>query len=424
MAKHARFLGLLLAAAMFVGCQSPAKYQVWIEQLEKELRFQEDYIYELEYELEKLESELADRRGGKPPRVKLEEVPTPSPSGRSTFSPSSTEVGTPYELDIELPSAALPSGEAPRRLQAYEAPHGEPTPAVPPESPALFDPPPARPLMPEPVTDFELATLEFSEAECVGINDDGRSGDDALFIKLVGRNAAGQPLPLIEPISLAVWETAQEASGSARRLGVWHFSAGDVEQRSLLAAPDFGPAFELRWPGNAPRNSKLLVFARITTETGNELQVDHEFQVRLPGDPDDRFARRETPRNPSRNAEPQPTLAERLEPIAQAQPASADDHVDTSPDARHLDPLPRIADTPIGTGVVPPRVLPEGIPVRRLEPTPLQEEPPVSEQAVTAKETGKTSALRAETIGPPPATIYDSSERRTVGGRPVWRPER
>lgn len=321
-----RFMPICLALLGLAGCRSDPN----IALLERELRYQEDAIYELEDMLEDHRAALDDCQdenarlrerlgeGGEKPAASDSSVgdwppPKPKPDPRP---------GSPEIPDVEMtpPSVELPEGVAPRKtvpdtLKRFDRP-ADPAPLEPPEEPdapqeptsteALRDaqaPPPRRLDSRAPSRAIEKEATEVIEpvADQAGVESialgsqltggydaDGEPGDEGICVCLYPENGSGEFLPVAAPVSIALLDPAEK--GDAARVARWDFTAEEVGSAYRRSSLGKGAYLAMLWPEKAPRRDRLHLFVRLTTDEGRKLQIDQPISVALADSPTRRWA--------------------------------------------------------------------------------------------------------------------------------------
>ncbi len=263
---HIALAVLLLAGA---GCRTNTNQVL----LERDLRLQEDKIYQLECMLEDacaareatlreneaLKRELSGERGpgaaggGEPAGL-------PSVEPRRMREP---------EPKLELPKVEVPSIELPE--PGVETAPGSDT-APPAETKA--DKPD------EAVLDGPPATLVINQRLTGGMDRDGRPGDEGVMVAVEPRDAAGHLVNGPGKVSVVVLDPSLE--GEAGRVARWDFQPDEVPSHFQMTPLGRGLQFELPWPSEPPKNRDLQLFVRFTTLDGKKLTVDAPLRIRGP----------------------------------------------------------------------------------------------------------------------------------------------
>lgn len=336
--KPPRYLVILAICALSVGCRATKQDT---ELLERELRLQEDRIYELEYCLDAYEKRLlACRSENSALRRELRErggsgddfLPPRAPSapevelGPGGFLPERGEPGFPAELDPgqyeeappfnppiisppgeetyeEVPGARSTRGGSQRVSQipvaaaggAALAGHAAPRPGAARanasvgerlgRAEALLDrvaaahDPAER--VADPVHDLEVVDVTLNKMLTGGMDRDKRGGDEGILVVIEPRNHKNQIVQAFGQISVVVLDPA--LSGEDARIARWDITPQELEHR--FRGRQFGRGFqlELPWPGDPPQHSDLHLFVRFVGDDGRKLIVDRELKINPPG---------------------------------------------------------------------------------------------------------------------------------------------
>lgn len=327
----------ILLPALVAGCRQNHAAR---ELLERELRLQEDRIYELEAELEDVHRALCAIKQSPGGNELRDRSPVTSPDAPRTFDPPAstlappTSIGPPPSVDLGPPSVELPP---PSATMPGSAPKFQGPPAIVPPSADVPEglpgrvvpmPPATRPdgasagalpyksmsspkfLSPSvkgnpvfdssapvvsgvsPVAPPSAATTSAADTRLKtaslarttrGVNLDGRPGDDGVLVVVEARNARGEAIPPNAAASLVLIDPAVPGEGG--RYARWDFSADDTAALFREANGDAaaGSYFELPWPDAPPAHSRLKLFVRLTTSDGKQIQLDRDVTVDVGG---------------------------------------------------------------------------------------------------------------------------------------------
>lgn len=296
-----------------VGCRADPNTAL----LERELRFQEDAIYELEDMLEdhraaldacqeenaQLRERLGSADGEKPATSDSSVGDWPPPKPKSNPRPTSPEIPN---VEMTPPSVEMPEGVSPRKsvpdtLKRFHRP-ADPSPIEAPEepgSPAESEdsqaPPPPRRLnlsaksgatekeateIIEPVaSQAAVESIALGSRLTGGYDADGNPGDEGICVCLHPENSSGEFLPVAAPVSVALLDPAEQ--GDAARVARWDFTAEEVGSAYRRSSLGQGAYLAMLWPNEAPRRDRLHLFVRLTTEDGRKLQIDQPIAVAL-----------------------------------------------------------------------------------------------------------------------------------------------
>jgi hypothetical protein len=254
--KTRRILLLAVCGLCLSGCKSGKRNQ---ELLERELRCQEDQIYELEAALDQCESELESAR-----RENQTLKRDGAGSDRGPAGSSSVPI-------IDLPSdSGSPRSNPRRRQEEPSVPIVEPGEEFTPE-PATPGTPskPSASARPEP-SDRRIARIVLNKQLTGGLSHDHRGGDEGILVVFEPRNARGEMVA--EPGDVSIALVDPERSGPQARVARWDFAATEAfEQFHQTGALGRGYEFELPWPDAAPQSKKLELFVRYVTPDGRKL---------------------------------------------------------------------------------------------------------------------------------------------------------
>jgi len=264
---------------MAVGCRNDPN----IALLERELRQQEDKIYEAEDLAEDCKLELEScRRENAALKKRLEEAkagsgyldglaPPPGVTG-PTLPSGEKKLGSP---PVVLPAETEPSQEAPDTLEFPPPPEqNEPTP---PDN--LQDPASGEAAAHVETDNSKVARITLNRSLTGGNNADGQRGDEGITLLVEPRDAAGRLVLAAAPISVVMLDGA--LSGEAARVARWDFTA--EETRAMYRKTPLAEGFylEMFWPATAPTHENLHLFVRYTTADGRKLEADRPIEVAL-----------------------------------------------------------------------------------------------------------------------------------------------
>jgi hypothetical protein len=259
--KTRRILLLAVCGLCLSGCKTGKRNQ---ELLERELRCQEDQIYELESALDQCESELESARRENQTLKKGGAASDLSPRGSSNVP------------IIEMPSdSGSPRPNRPGRQDEPALPIVEPG--------EEFIPTPSNPgasARPEP-SDRRIARIVLNKQLTGGLSHQGKGGDEGILVVFEPRNARGEMVA--EPGDVSIALVDPERSGPQSRIARWDFAAAEAfEQFHRTGALGRGYEFELPWPDAAPQNKKLELFVRYVTPDGRKLLSEMTIRVDPP----------------------------------------------------------------------------------------------------------------------------------------------
>jgi len=328
-AKVRPLLLVACLACLPLGCKTtdPAA-----ELLESELRAQEDQIYHLDREVDRLYDQLASaRRNNQSLRQQLAKQPrggtdaaagssrprvdrgapanSPRPSAAESkprsnatgpsLPPAIVPVPDPNSMDpedLQVPQIELgPTHDSPRPSAANPAAEEEkapPTGQSPTEPPAggeasgRISPPrnerdpgddPDLAAASGEVPNVNVARIALNSRLTGGLDVDGQPGDEALVVVIEPQNSAGQYLPLPGDLSIEVIDP--QADPSLREFARWDFDASETVpfmKRSLLGK---GIHLNLPWPAEPPSTESMQLLVRYRTPAGTELVARREVRL-------------------------------------------------------------------------------------------------------------------------------------------------
>jgi len=330
-ARTLAILALALPAA--VGCRTDPR----IAPLERELRLQEDRIYELQDQVAQYEQELAacQARTTVPvgPAITQPAVTRPAagPSSGGARSepsrapaedrPGSTGPGSSGALGapkVELPARATPPGRIPPRLRSG----AEGTPSGP---DARETPKPDGSTWHPGADNRQVARITLNGLFTGGYDADGHPGDEGVAASIEPRDARGRLIAAAAPVSVVLLDPAEQ--GQSARIARWDFSAEEIAAMSQAAQGTEGIHLAMDWPDSPPAHGRLHLFVRYTTDDGRKLEADQEIAVDIHGRQTRRW-KATSPQTrpaepiraaarPTRRADPVPLRARPVEPAVE-----------------------------------------------------------------------------------------------------------
>jgi len=289
-------LGLLVLTVWTVGCSTPRG----TEALERELRYQEDMIYQLQDYIETYKSYLDEcrrenqvchqksgvpgqkhspfgsaRKSGdvqlvppavklpgkiKPPKIELPSIEQDSLNRLDGGALSSDAViAQLIDTDWAYP---LPDKVALARYQESIVKHSTvPTPLV---DNLLLDP--------------VIKSLTLGQ-QSVGVYS-GKPGSGGIWILLEPRNAVNQVVRPTGELSVAVLNPKAYSEKQAR-IANWKFSPEQMEVITRGMPPGEGLLLELPWLNKPPEQKVMQLYLRLITPDGDRLVADHLIDVSL-----------------------------------------------------------------------------------------------------------------------------------------------
>jgi hypothetical protein len=307
------------SASCLVGCKSDLSQQL----LERELRYQEDQIYNLQDELQvacnRLErtasenaslrkqlglgdTEAAVRRGGPagsrpfalpsptnvPPAIAIPDAGGPArggPAGRS--GPGPGDLAPPVLEDIPpLPregGVSSPASKSSPPAWDSGAPLSLPTPAEP--APTASAPAPSNsvqrlsfdmpaPSLPAGGTATKLV-VNLAQTSCLDANGDGTS--DGLALVVEPRDADERLTAVMGDVTVIAFDAAagvDPATGQTAPIARWDLPAAEAASRFQPQGRLRGYRFTLGWPGPRPSGDHLRLLVHLTPPNAPPLEAD------------------------------------------------------------------------------------------------------------------------------------------------------
>jgi len=279
-----------------VGCKSDLSQQL----LERELRYQEDQIYQLQDELQDKCARL-DMLSGENQSLRKQLGVTPGDSlGRSRTGaprPASAPVTVPPALHIPeairgpAPTAAPlapPALDNIPPLPVKPSSTSEPTPLALPEpsdsaaAPAAGSPesqpvPVAIPVAyDQPLSDSRPIRIEISTTTTNCFDDNGDGTTDGIAVTFEPRDAAEKLVPAPGVVAIAVFD----ASAPSTPIASWTIPTEQAARHFRPTTRLRGMHFSLRWTGLPPTGDHVRVAVRITGPEGAVLETDATIPTR------------------------------------------------------------------------------------------------------------------------------------------------
>lgn len=273
-------MAVVLPLVAWCGCRSGGNQEL----LERELRIQEDRIYQLEANLCQYKDELeAYRQENDDLRTQNGQpaAPAQSPSRPSRTAPSELPVP-----NVQLPEQAAPFAQPPEISPPdLSPPMNPPAGKAPmPLSPPSIDlPEGASRQSSEPpgeaIDPGQITRITLDPQRTGGYDADQHPGDEGVSVFIQPRGASGEVLRSAGKISIVAMDELEQ--GDAARLARWNFTEEEAAEH-FHPSPD-GLQFQLRWPERLPRHEHLTLHVRFTRPDGQKLDVEQSIRVVLPG---------------------------------------------------------------------------------------------------------------------------------------------
>jgi hypothetical protein len=281
--------------------------------LERDLRLQEDKIYELQAMLE-------DCRCAREATIRENE------SLKQELATTKAAPARPRSIpDVEMPAEMEPpSRKSPPKMETPMPPQIE----LPEESgaPGLEVSPPSQQ---QGAVDGIPSQLVINPRLTGGLDLHGAPGDGGILVAFELLDAAGQPVKSAGAVSVVVLDPTQH--GAAARVARWNFAPEEIAGHYRQAVVGRGLQFELPWPGAAPKHNELQLFVRFTTPEGQKITAESRLDIRMPAAEGPALGRRSqgwsTAQSPRRAPSDTPRRASRS---ADRSPSSSRDDADTS----------------------------------------------------------------------------------------------
>ncbi|MFM8734779.1 MAG: hypothetical protein ACKOC8_06255 [Pirellulales bacterium] len=282
-----RWIAAVLLVGMAPGCKSDLNQQL----LERELRYQEDQIYQLQDELqdtcsrlESLTSENTSLRrqlgvGENDPLSRTRPLrPTPATAPPAVTVPPAIEIpgGSPPPVDRLAPPAldnipplpVKPSGAEPPPL-SLPAPLGGASDAAPPPVavPVAYDPP---------VADTRPVRLVVNTRSTACFDADGDGHTDGVAVTFEPRDADERLVPAAGSVSITIFDTVDPTA-----------VLGEATLSTEQALAEFRPTTRrrgvhvpVRWTAGPPAGDHVRALVRVTAAEGAVLETDATIPAR------------------------------------------------------------------------------------------------------------------------------------------------
>jgi hypothetical protein len=291
-------LAIVACCLGLAGCKSDLNQQL----LERELRYQEDQIYQLQDELQEKCSRLDMLAGENTSLRRQLGVSENDAVGRSQPGRMRSPTASPLSVPpaIQIPEAisrpAAPGSIAPPALDnipplpvkpsstSEPSPLSLPTPADAAGEPAPLPSAVGSTVAPtavpvaydQPLADGRPVRLvvNTTATSCFDDNGDGRS--DGLTVTFEPRDADERLVPVVGAVSIAAFDTAD----SSASLASWTIPSEQAAAHFRRTTRLRGMHFPLRWTGSPPTGEHVRVVVRVTGPEGAVLETDATIPAR------------------------------------------------------------------------------------------------------------------------------------------------
>lgn len=280
--------GMLAFALLLGGCRGGGRNEL----LERELRMQEDRIYQLEAALDECDAMLnCSRRENdalKSGRPGADEDAR-STTGGPALSPPADVAAPARTFGGDPPAPAGPNVEL-GRPSGPPSLNRNPSPPVRGSSIHRGDEDyETDDLDDRPIVDPKVARIVLIRQLTGGRSHHGGHADEGLTVVFEPRNAAGQLVRPLGDVSIVALDPKKR--GGDARVARWDFTADEADAAFRRTAFGRGFYFELPWPSSPPTSDTLRIFVRLTTTDGAKFNADAVVRI----DPPDRQANRWSP---------------------------------------------------------------------------------------------------------------------------------
>ena len=283
---------LLGAALLAGGCRSSGRQEL----LERDLRHQEDRIYQLETHLNECQQWLEAMQAENEDLRDQVEKGTPAPKASSRRGNGAASSVAPADRvppyagppQISPPNPAVPDGKLPEMV----AP-----PSV--ELPDL-SPPKSTPKAPTPrineqgsvegnsvkggsveqAEQGEVAAITLNGALTGGYNADAQPGDEGVMVVIEPHGPGGEVVAVPAKVSVVAMDPSLE--GDAARIARWNFTTEQAAGHAKKTAQATGLHFNLVWPQEPPQHKSLKLFVRYITPDGRKLDAEQAIEIEPP----------------------------------------------------------------------------------------------------------------------------------------------
>jgi hypothetical protein len=295
--KTGIFFGVLPLLLLAGGCniyKDRVNQQLW----EREMRLEENCIYQLRWQLEDKQRDLDAANARIDSLTRQTDVLRDQGSGPN-FSPPAgisapagsrgseaprlppaptlpdVEIGKPFVPGTSNPPSSKPGGSS------FNTPSDLPGPALSQASyttPALDSGRPNERMGERLNPDAEVERIILNPGLTGEVNTTGQSGAGVLNVVIEQRDARGSRVLAPGDVSIVVVDPTLE--GPAARIARWNFDADEIAQYVRRNHDGGSLRFELPWP-SPPEHSDLRLFVRFTTFDGRRLEANLPIDVQV-----------------------------------------------------------------------------------------------------------------------------------------------
>lgn len=278
-----------IIALLAAGCKSNGNQEL----LERDLRTQEDQIYQLQDQLADTQRQLEDCRREKSDLKKQSRGESGGPAGVGEPPTPLVTPGTPESPD------GSPRGNSPDAPSLPKIDPGTPVPPIPPPgsgrgllTPKSADAPPSDSLAPLAASPAgSLSVVPPSDPAVVqriainpiltgphsfGPGAAGPSGD-GVQLNFSPRDSENRPINAPGEVSIVVIDP--EVPGAAARVARWDFTADEAASHYQQTALAKGFRFQLLWPNKPPEHERVRLYVRFTTPDGRKFEAEHTLHL-------------------------------------------------------------------------------------------------------------------------------------------------
>ncbi|HEY2883543.1 MAG TPA: hypothetical protein VGJ15_13945, partial [Pirellulales bacterium] len=291
----------MLPVLLFAGCCNMYKNRVNQQLWEREMRLEENCVYQLRWQLEDKQRELdaanarADSLNRQTDVLKDQTqgpnfsppsgISMPAGGGKGTEAPRlppapklpDIDIGQPFVPGSSNPPSNGPSGGGSSSHKAPEA-HGPSLQQASYTTPGAESARPSERLSERLNPDAEVDRIILNAGLTGEVNTTGQPGAGVLNVVIEQRDARGARVLAPGDVSIVVVDPTLE--GSAARIAKWNFDADQVAQYVRRNHDGGSLRFELHWQ-SPPEHSDLRLFVRFTTFDGRRLEANLPIDVQV-----------------------------------------------------------------------------------------------------------------------------------------------